>query len=388
MIALNSFYAAHRAAPALIAISGFVLFAFCFLPFVLLLQVVAQRERLVIVKFHKLKLKGAVAKPHPKPLQTMSGIPVVDKVVELAVSFFGCSFPYSGEVLAFFMALEAAVAVRTADDKKRGPKGKRYNWFLNFAKVTLIGFGGAWFAPMLLGSPSAMLVNADVNVTLCFVAYWLAFHFPGDVFWKVNSTVPCKVLYTAVANLFRAQGIAMYCDKTARMFPSTAYYGTPLMGPILSATLLGNVGLLYRLGYEKHFEGGMPFQFQNGLWCGSFYHIYTNDQHALGSLLRELVGFVPAFTIFKGFFRDDRHFAAVAISAFMAVVAVLRLPDFLGASWSPFSLVGNFFTKVSMMNERNSGSSSNSSTAATQTKKLTDEQPRRSSRRRNAGKED
>ena len=131
-----------------------------------------------------------------------------------------------------------------------------YNWFLTLVQTSLIGFGGGWLMPIMLGLPSSFLLGGDINSLGCLISWYLVFHSPRDYFYtKICAAVPFQVFYTSFAQLFRATGIYGFVDKSLSvgMKPS-AYYPTPLLGPVLTASLLSNIGPIFRLGYKEWFK--------------------------------------------------------------------------------------------------------------------------------------
>ena len=110
--------------------------------------------------------------------------------------------------------------------------------------------------PIMLGLPSSFLLGGDINTFGCVISWYLVFHSPSDFFYqKVCSFLPFQIFYISGAQLFRATGIYGFVDKalTVGMKPCE-YYPTPVLGPILTASLLSNVGPIFRLGYKDWFK--------------------------------------------------------------------------------------------------------------------------------------
>jgi hypothetical protein len=110
--------------------------------------------------------------------------------------------------------------------------------------------------PIMLGLPSSFLLGGDINTLGCVISWYLVFHSPSDFFYqKVCSFLPFQIFYISGAQLFRATGIYGFVDKalTVGMKPCE-YYPTPVLGPILTASLLSNVGPIFRLGYKDWFK--------------------------------------------------------------------------------------------------------------------------------------
>lgn len=99
------------------------------------------------------------------------------------------------------------------------------------------------------------------------------------------------------------------------------------------------MGSFISKGLEGHVANGMPWPFQNGVFCATFYHFFVNDQKGpIGIFLRSLF---PT-TIRLGL--DDTTFAKTFISFFMQWTGLLQMQDFLGPSFSPFDIA--FLTSV------------------------------------------
>jgi hypothetical protein len=86
-------------------------------------------------------------------------------------------------------------------------------------------------------------------------------------------------------------------------------------------------------GFEGHIMNGMPWPFQNGLFCASFYHFFVHDKTGIvGTTLRQYI-YLPEILGL-----DDRTFAAVFVALFMQIMGILQIPAFLGPSFSPFGV--------------------------------------------------
>ncbi|GMI26387.1 hypothetical protein TeGR_g10041, partial [Tetraparma gracilis] len=175
-----------------------------------------------------------------------------------------------------------------------------------------------------------------INLPACLIAYYLIFHSPSDSFYKLSTSAPGTLLITFFAQLFRATGIPRAVDLTLPLCRASAYYPTPLLGPILAATLMSNVGPLYRNGFQRHFADGAPWNFQNGWLCAGFHHLLCNDAGPLGAALRAAVGAVPGAGAFRAWCGGDREMAQALISLFMVSVGIAQLPMCFGPGWRPF----------------------------------------------------
>lgn len=255
--------------------------------------------------------------------KTMSSL-----AMELLVQFSSGDFAFSGELQAFWMAVQGAMMVRLGPNKDRS-----LNWFHAFSLSVIGGFGGGWLGFIWMGRPSSMLSN-DLNMASCIVAFILVNYTPMDIGFKCCNNIMGKIATVVFAQLFRSLGVAkfvMVCFETFKDSPS-AYYPIPVFGPILYATLLGNMGGFVLKGFNGHLANGMPWPVQNGLFCATFYHFYVNDQTGpIGIFLRKSLRMAH----FLGF-KDNQTFALVVVTMFMQVMGILQMPTFLGPSFTPF----------------------------------------------------
>jgi len=271
--------------------------------------------------------------------------------MSLLLEFLRGSFPFCGEFMVFGMAMEAAVSVRATDDAKlKKDKKSSYNWFLTLLQITLVGFGGGVFMPIMLGLPSSFLIGADVNAAGCILSWWLVFHSPGDFFYRnIARNLPFQIFYVSGAQLFRSSGVWGFVDKGLGMMKPSPYYPIPLLGPILTASLLSNVGPIFRLGYTSWFANGVTANFQYSFVLATFYHLYANDTNGvLGNALR-----VPfSFVSLPGFL-SDKDFASCAVTAFMVVWGCLKLPGLLGPNLDPLKVPSEFLMSLTGIGEAN-----------------------------------
>jgi hypothetical protein len=207
----------------------------------------------------------------------------------------------------------------------------------------IAGYAGGWFGFLIMAKPSSMLHN-DLNMAGCILAFLLVNCTPFDVGYRLCQTFPVALVTVSFAQLFRSTAIPRFVDVCYREFHDrgTRYYPSmPVFGPIMYATLLGNMGGFLTKGLEGHVSGGMPWPIQNGLVTASFYHFYVNDHAgAVGRTLRHLVDPVAIWLGFDNVLKDpaDRvAFGACAVSLFMQVMGILQMPQFLGPAFSPFT---------------------------------------------------
>jgi hypothetical protein len=244
--------------------------------------------------------------------------------------------PYSVELQCFWMAVQGCMKVREGANKDR-----QMNWFHSFCLSVLVGYGGGLLTPLWLGRPTAMISN-DLCFGSCILAYLIVNCLPLDIGYKLCRTFPVVLLTTLFAELFRVCGIVNFCNAAYDAFKDkpSAYYPIPVFGPIFYASILGNMGPLFVSGFHSYLANGMPWGFQKGLFCSTFYHFYAHDTTGvIGTQLRAFVkSYVLTYTAAQQGM-DDNVFPVVFISAFMHITAVLQLPELFGPSFSPFTIV-------------------------------------------------
>jgi len=253
------------------------------------------------------------------------------------IAYLTGKFYLSSELQAFWMAFEGAMAVRNGLNRD-----KKLNWFHAFLLSVLTGYAGGTFGQIFFAKPSSMLSN-DLNLGACILAFLLVNHTPGDVGRKLGNTFPGRVVTTLFAQLFRVSGLISYTDMAFHAFKQkpSAYYPTPVFGPVLHATLLGNMGGFFHKGFDGHLKNGVPWAFQNGMFCAAYYNFYVNDQEGfIGEWLRWVVGHLPIAELGL----DDRTVAIVFVSSFMHIMGLLRLPYFFGPTFSPFTFLSDALT--------------------------------------------
>lgn len=299
--------------------------------------------------------------------------PTTPTPFESAYGFLTASFQFAPSILGFSMAVQGAVKARHSLASSKTP----FTAFKALALTSFFSFGGAWFAPLLIGQPSKMLAS-ETNAPIILAATYLVFYSPLDLFYKLISTLPLQILYTAFAQLFRASGVISFVALGNSLFNPSPYYDVPIIGPILLATLLGNMGGIFLRGWEAHLSNGMPWPFQNGLVMASFFQFYSYDTTGIvGTTLRSYlsIAFGPDGAV-KADFMADPNFARVIIAAFMVVVGVLQLPELLGPSFNPFApinrlceILGGFEARNTMIIEAAKKEAADAKKAGTKKKK-------------------
>ncbi|KAL7578718.1 hypothetical protein ACA910_015956 [Epithemia clementina (nom. ined.)] len=246
--------------------------------------------------------------------------------MEYVVNYLTGAFPYFPEFINFGMALEGAMVV------KRGVnKDGRLHWFHAFFLSVVTSFGGGIFTKAWMGEPSGFLAN-DLCMACSVLAFVLVNLIPLG--FRILDFLPLNILTISASNLFRSTAIPVYVTFAFQIFKEkpSAYYSIPIVGPILYATLLGNMGAFFLKGFEKHIENGMPWPIQNGIFCASFYHFYVHDQDGpIGQMLRTYLPVAAMLGL------SDATFAAAFVSLFMQITGILRMDQFLGPSFTPFA---------------------------------------------------
>jgi hypothetical protein len=163
------------------------------------------------------------------------------------------------ELQALGMSFQGAMAVRNGPNRD----GKMH-FFHAFALSTILGFGGGWMGFILMGKPSSMITNGDINITACFISFILANYTPFDIGHKVGNFLPFVLVYTSLAQVFRALGLVRFISAAFNEVNPSPYYPIPVLGPILYGTMLGNMGSFFVKGFDGHLKNGIPWPFQNG----------------------------------------------------------------------------------------------------------------------------
>jgi hypothetical protein len=230
------------------------------------------------------------------------------------------------------------------------------HWFHAFFKSTLTAYAGATFTNIFMGRPTAMFAN-DIFFGACILGFVTVNFLPMDVGYHLFNTFIGEFLATVFSQIFRVGGVTGFSDAAYGMFKDSPspYYPTPVFGPILFPSVLGNMGGFFFNGFDAYLEKGMPWLFQQGLSCSMFYHFYAHDSEgAIGQTLRGILKpvAVQVMTLLGADEKeseDDALFAKVAVGVFMLIMAIVRMPQFLGPRFSPFvtlrSMGANVFGK-------------------------------------------
>lgn len=248
--------------------------------------------------------------------------------LSLAISFLTANFAYAAEFQNIFMAVQGAMGIRNGPNKDGKMKS-----FHAFLQGVVMAFAGGLMTPLWMGRPTPLLAN-DLCFGSCIIAFLLVNSTPFDIGYNVLNLFPLRMLTIMGAQLFRNRGIITFVNIAHQAFKGSpsAYYPTPVFGPILNACLLGNMGSFFFKGFHGHLKDGMPYIVQNGLFVASTYHFVANDHGPIGEFLRELIGKLPIEM-------DPVLLVTLVGGLFMQISALLQMPDFLGASFNPFDIL-------------------------------------------------
>jgi len=264
------------------------------------------------------------------------------------VLFLTMDFPYATETVCIFMAIQGSMSVRNGPNKNG-----QMHWFHSFLRSTLTAYAGASFTNIFMGKPTAMFAN-DVFFGSCIIGYGIVNWLPKDIGYHFFNTSVGTLLHTVFSQVFRVGGVCGFSDAAMVMFKDapSIYYPTPIFGPILFPTLLGNIGGFVWNGFDDYLSKGMPWLFQQGLSCSTFYHFYAHDvEGGIGIKLRSIIKPVATqIMLLLGADEkeslDDALFAKFLVGFFMIFMAIVRLPMIWGPKFSPFTSGVNAVKKV------------------------------------------
>ncbi|CAB9500652.1 expressed unknown protein [Seminavis robusta] len=249
---------------------------------------------------------------------------------QYVIDFLTGKLPYTMELTILCQAFTGAMAVRGGRNKYG-----QLHWFHAFVLSAMTGFSGGLFNFLWMGKPTSMISN-DVVFASVVIAFVSVNYVP--FFFQFVSLLPVKMVITAWAMLFRSLGLCSFTSNAFNAFKDSPskYYPVPVFGPIWYGVMLGNMGGFALKGVDGHLSGGVPWPFQNGMFCGPFFLFYAlDDKGPIGEIVRSTIAplhdFLPDL--------DHRGFAVFCVGLFMQVIAILQLPLFFGPSFSPFVLV-------------------------------------------------
>lgn len=179
--------------------------------------------------------------------------------MDTVLSFLTGASPLNAELRTFGQAFQGAMTVRNGPNKD-----KTMPWFYAFCSTLLAAFAGGLFGFMWMGKPTSLISGGDVTLNLTAVAFVLATYMPMDIGFKLGNNILIKIVTTVFAQLFKALGMIGFINTATAEVSASPYYPTPILGPVLYGTLLGNMGGFFGKGFHGHLQKGAPFTVQNG----------------------------------------------------------------------------------------------------------------------------
>ena len=89
-------------------------------------------------------------------------------------------------------------------------------------------------------------------------------YLPYDLGYLFFKTLLGELIHTVFLQVFHVGGVKGFSDAAYTMFKESPspYYPTPIFGPILFPSVLGNMGEFFFSGFDGYLEKGMPWLFQ------------------------------------------------------------------------------------------------------------------------------
>ena len=196
--------------------------------------------------------------------------------------------------------------------------------------------------PIMMGLPCSFLLNADRLIPQAVLSYLLIFLLPRPVVSLVFQNPVSTIVITAFAQVSRAGGLVSFTEKGYNMATTNGHPIYPhlqaIFPAILTGTMAGNMGALFRNGVSNHFEKGLPWAVENGLIFSTFHLLYTLDATGpAGAALRDFIQHKVPLSFYLveklGGNSSDKLFSTCFVSAGMAALGVLQLDMFYGASF-------------------------------------------------------
>lgn len=253
-------------------------------------------------------------------------------------------FPHATEVVCIAMSIQGSLSVRNGPNKQNTMNG-----FHAFVKSVLTAYAGATFTNIFMGRPTSMLSN-DIFFGSCILGYGIVNWLPYDMGYYICNTFIGTLIVNVLSQVFRVSGIYGFSDAAYHAFKGmpSPYYPTPVFGPILFPTMLGNMGGFLWAGFDGYLDQGMPWLFQQGVVCSTFYHFYAHDvEGSIGIYLRNIIKPFASMILSHSMIDnsdekvaklvdEDVLFARFVVGVFMVIMSVLHMPQLLGPKFSPF----------------------------------------------------
>jgi len=182
-----------------------------------------------------------------------------------------------------------------------------------------------------------MIAN-DWVLASCVMAFIVVNYIPFGP--DLLGFMPVKLAVTVYSTLFKSLGLCNFVTTAFTAFQDSPsqFYSIPTLGPIWYGIMLGNMGGFALKGVDGYLANGVPWPFQNGIFCAPLFLFYAHDTKGpIGDTMRTALG--PIHGLFPDL--EDRAFAVAMVGLFMQLVSILQLPLFLGPSFSPFAAIGD-----------------------------------------------
>lgn len=213
----------------------------------------------------------------------------VSKWLSLLQPLILLQYPFSRELAIASNSINGTMAVYAS------LAGQRLYWLHELVLVIICTFGGGFMAPILLGRP-AMVLNNDLIVFFCTVAWYLIFYLKGNVWLNYP---PVKAIWLTFVGLFRTLVVPNIVTIAHTVLQPSAYYPIPLFGPIIAGAVLGSAGSFFP--FDKGLiaiKNGTPWQMQAAFYTAVFYQFMIMDTKGfIGNAFRMVFGNLSRTTV-------------------------------------------------------------------------------------------
>eukprot|EP01040_Poterioochromonas_malhamensis_P010365 gene10365-11275_t len=198
-------------------------------------------------------------------------------------------YPYTKDIAFACNSINGTLGIYAATS------GNQLYWVHELVLVVIGTFGGGIVTPMLLGKPSLVL-NNDVIVFCCVVAWYVVFYLKGHIWLNYP---PIKTAWLVFVGFFRTMAATNMVQLGYSVFVPSVYYPTPVFGPIIAGTLVGSFGMF--LPFDKGLtpiKNNGPWVLQGAFYSSVFYHFMVNDTKGfIGITLRQILGDLSKSTV-------------------------------------------------------------------------------------------
>jgi uncharacterized membrane protein YeiH len=115
---------------------------------------------------------------------------------------------------------------------------QQLHWMHSLVFSTIRTYGGGFLAPLLMGRPSGAL-NNDFLIASAIVVWYLVHQLRGHQWLNY---LPVRIVWMCFLGIFRANAQTAVVDTANVVFQASAYYPTPIFGPIIVGAVLGAMG--------------------------------------------------------------------------------------------------------------------------------------------------